>query len=50
MSDHSQLPSDIDIESKPSGWRHWWDKAATPSSDDSPPPDSGEECEAEEEE
>jgi hypothetical protein len=45
MSYISELPSDTSSEGKPAGWRHWWDKAPTPSSgDDSLPPlDSAEE-------
>jgi hypothetical protein len=31
------LPSDTDNEGKPPGWRHWWDRAATPSDPSSPP-------------
>jgi hypothetical protein len=52
MSDLSQLPSDTDSEGKPPGWRHWWDRVATPSGgDDSQPPlESAEEWEAVEEE
>jgi hypothetical protein len=49
MSDLS-LPSDTDNEGKPSGWRHWWDRVATRSSDGSPPPDNEEEWVADEEE
>jgi hypothetical protein len=37
------LPSDSDREGKPSGWRHWWDRAATPSSSSSPSTDGEEE-------
>ncbi|KAK1653621.1 hypothetical protein QYE76_071426 [Lolium multiflorum] len=37
------LPSDTDSEGKPPGWRHWWDRVATPSSSSSPPTDGDEE-------
>jgi hypothetical protein len=37
------LPSDSDSEGKPPGWRHWWDRTATPSSSSSPPTDFHEE-------
>jgi hypothetical protein len=30
------LPSDTDNEGKLPGWRHWWDRAATPSNPSSP--------------
>ena len=45
MSYISELPSDTSSEGKPAGWRHWWEKAPTPSSDDDslPPLDSAEE-------
>jgi hypothetical protein len=44
------LPSDTDSEGKPPGWRHWWDRVATPSSSGSPPMDIEEDWEANEEE
>jgi hypothetical protein len=31
------LSSDTDSEGKPQGWRHWWDRDATPSNPSSPP-------------
>ncbi|KAK1646179.1 hypothetical protein QYE76_063984 [Lolium multiflorum] len=48
--DLTPTPSYTDSEGKTSGWRHWWDRVATPSSDGSPPPDNEGDWEANEEE
>jgi hypothetical protein len=40
------LPSNTHIEGKPPGWRHWWDRAATPSNPSSPPTKGEEEGDA----